>query len=149
MAKIANPRKSFQFNIIIPGMNPFLAQEVKTPDGEFDIVEHGDTGHLIKTAGLRKINQLTVNKISTADGPDELMQLWQNQIYEFRRGGGAPPSVYKKPILVEQYANDGITVIKRRQYIGCWPQKVNGEDLSRKASENTMNSIEFCVDSEE
>lgn len=146
MAQIENPRKQFQFTIIIPGMNPWLAQEVDTPDGEFDIAEHGDAGHLIKTAGLRKIGQLTVNKISVADGPDNTFDNWADQILDFNTGGGAPPSVYKKPILIEQYANDGVTVIKRKIYNGAWPQKINGEKLNRKGSENTTNSVEFCID---
>jgi hypothetical protein len=127
-------------------MNPFLAQEVKTPDGEFDVVEHGDAGYLVKTAGLRKIGNITVNKISPADGPDITFDVWHNSILNFVTGGGLPPIGYKKPIIVEQYSNDGISVIKTKMYLGCWPNKINGEDLNRKGSENTMNSIEFCID---
>lgn len=148
-AKVQNPRKQFQFRIIIPGMNPFLAQDVKLPDVEFDATEHGDTGYMVKTAGMKKVGMLSVTKICPADSLDTNMRIWGKQIMDTRLGGGAPPSLYKKPILVEELGNDGISVIERHTYSGCWPQKLNGKELSRKSSENTVESIEFCVDEEE
>ncbi len=147
-AKIANPRKQFQFTVIIPGLNPFLAQEVKLPDSEIDIVEHGDTNFMVKTGGMKKVGQLTVNKIKPADSLDTYMKSWQNRIQNTFTGGGQLPSQYKVSVIVEEFGNDGITVIERHQYLGCWPQKRNGVDLSRKGSDNTTESIEFCVDEE-
>lgn len=149
MAKVDNPRKQFQFTIIIPGLNPFLAQDVKTPDSEFDSVEHGDTGFLVKTAGLKKIGMLSINKICPADDTDKFFKLWQRQILSTDQGGGQLPSQYKRPILIEEYAPDGITVINREMYRGCWPQKLNGKDLNRKGSDNTIESIDLSVDQDD
>lgn len=148
-AKVANPRKQFQFNVIIPGLNPFLAQEVKLPDSDLDMVEHGDTNFDVKTAGKKKLGMLTVNKILPADGLDQFFRVWQRRIQNTLTGGGELPSVYKEPIMIEEYSSDGITVIDRHIYTGGWPQKINGRDFSRKASENTVESIEFCVDEEQ
>lgn len=145
-AKVPNPRKQFQFGIILAGLNPFLAQEVKLPDNEFDSIEHGDTNHDIKTAGKRKVGNLTVNRILPADSLDVFMKAWIEQIQSFRTGGGDFPSNYKRSIMVEEYSNDNITVIERHIYDGCFPLKVNGRELSRKGSENTMENIEFSVD---
>lgn len=147
-AKIPNPRKQFQFTIILPGLNPFLAQEVKQPDVDFDVQEHGDTNFDVKTAGKKKIGMLTVNKIAPADGIDTFFRTWANQIQNTLLGGGALPSNYKRTIMVEEYSNDGVTVLERHIYSGCWPSKINGKDLSRKGSDNTTQSIEFCVDEE-
>lgn len=148
--KVPNPRKQFQFNIIIPGMNPFLCQEVKTPDIEFDSTEHGDTGFVVKTGGLKKIGTLTITNIHNANLPDLdiFFRNWGRQIMNTAVGGGVPPSVYKRPIIVEEYGNDGITVVNRDTYTGCWPQKINGKDLSRRGSDNTVRNIEFQVDEE-
>lgn len=148
-AHVPNPRKQFQFNVIIPGLNPFLAQEVKTPDEEFDNVEHGDTGYLVKTAGMKKIGQLTITKIAPADSTDTYFRNWARQILDTRIGGGLPPSAYKCSIIVEEFGNDNLTVIERTIYNGCWPQKINGKDLSRKGSDNTVQSIEFSIDEAE
>lgn len=145
-AKIANPRKQFQFQITIPGLNPFLCQIVKAPDTEFDTVEHGDTGWLVKTAGLKKFGKLTIEKICPADDVDTYFFDLQNQILNTDQGGGLLPSDYKMPILVEEYSSDGVTVLERNTYRGCWPDKVNGKDFSRKGSENTIQMIEFNVD---
>lgn len=146
MAKVDNPRKRFQFGISIPGLNPFLAQEVKIPDVEFDMVEHGDTGFLVKTAGLKKIGMLTINKIMPSDSTDKFMWDWMKQIFDTSVGGGDLPSNYKKHTMVEQYAPDGQTVIQRWEFAGTWPQKINGVEFSRHASENTVEVIELCVD---
>lgn len=149
MAKVDNPRKQFQFTIIIPGLNPFLCQDVKTPDAEFDAVEHGDTGFLVKTAGMKKIGKLVINKISSGENVDTFFRDWQSDIFQTDQGGGALPSQYKKPIMVEEYSSDGITVIGRYVYRGCWPQKINGKDFNRKGSENTIESIDFEVDQDD
>lgn len=149
MAKVQNPRKQFQFQIILPGLNPFLAQEVKTPDAEFDEAEHGDTGFLVKTAGLKKIGNLTISKICPADFLDRFFKNWQSNILQTDLGGGQLPSVYKIPVMIEEFSSDGVTVINRELYRGCWPKKINGKDLNRKGSENTIESIELCVDQDD
>lgn len=146
MAQVNNPRKQFQFGVFIPGFNEFLAQEVKLPDIEFDIATHGDIGFEVKTAALKKIGMLVVNKISPNDQPDDDFNDWQLEIFDTLSGGGALPQDYKRDIIIEEYSNDGITVVQRHQYIGCWPQKINGHDLNRKGSDNTVTSIEFCID---
>lgn len=146
--KVSNPRKQFQFNIIIPGINPFLCQEVKLPDVEFDVVTHGDTNFDVKTAGKKKIGTLTVNKLFDGVIPDPALKIWMTQIQNSLTGGGLIPAAYKKTIIVEQYSPDGIVVIERYIFQGCWPSKRNGIDFSRKASENTMESIEFQIDEE-
>lgn len=146
MAKVQNPRKQFQFTIIIPGLNPFLAQEVKMVDVDLDSAEHGDTNFLVKTAGIKKLGQLQVNKICPADSTDTYFRGWQKRIQNTATGGGQLPSQYKVAILVEEYSADGVTVIERTTYIGCWPKKVNGKDLNRKGSDNTVQQIEFEVD---
>lgn len=145
-AKVANPRKQFQFNIIIPGLNPFLAQKVKLPDDESDIAEHGDTNFIVKTAGIRKIGSFSVDKIMPSETTDNYMWNWRRQITNTTTGGGDLPSNYKKTIWIEQYAPDGITVIQRWQATGVWPQKINGIDFDRKSSDNTVETIEFCTD---
>ncbi len=145
-AKISNPRKSFQFGIFIPGLNPFLAQTVKLPDLELDVVEHGDTNFDVKTAGKQKLGMLSITKISPQADIDRFVWLWIRRIQDTRLGGGLPPSAYKYTAIVEQYGADGISVIHRWEFFGVWPQKVNGIEFSRQASENTIENIDFCVD---
>jgi phage tail-like protein len=146
MAIINNPRKLFQFTVIIPGINPFTCQQVKTPDIELDTDEHGETNHTIKTAGQVKYGMLSVQKISDAIGLDNYIWSWIQRIQDPSRGGGDLPIAYKIPISIEQYSNDGVTVIKRWVYAGCWPKRINGIEFNRAQSGNTVESIEFEVD---
>lgn len=144
--KVPNPRKQFQFTIIIPGIDPFLAQEVKLPDEEFDVTEHGDTNFDVKTAGKIKYTTLTVTKIFPSTSLDNYTRDWRRRIQNTITGGGQLPSQYKVTAIVEEYGADGVTVIERHIYNGVWPSKINGKELSRRGSDNTVQSIEFCVD---
>lgn len=146
MAKVANPRKQFQFSIQIPGLYPFLVQKVTLPSPEIDVVEHGDTNHTIKTAGRINYDSLVVEKLATAIGPDNWIWGWIKQIQDEFTGGGAIPDNYKKIIEVFQYSNDGKTIINTWQYEGVWPRKINGIELNRLQSDNIIESIEFCID---
>lgn len=146
MAKINNPRKEFNFQINISGLNPFLCQEVSLPDVEFDIVSHGDTNYEVKTAGQKKIGQLSITKICPVDFPDTSIRDWAGDIQDQISGGGALPDEYKRTVLVQEFANDGVTVVEQHEFDGVWPQKLNGKKFNRKGSENTTQSIEFCVD---
>lgn len=146
MAVVANPRKQFQFSIFAPGLNPFLAQKVVVPELSIDIVEHGDTNFDVKTGGRKKIGKLMIDKISTSIGPDNWIDDWMNQVANELLGGGLLPTIYKKTLTIDQYSNDGLTIINSWVCFGCWPSKRNGIELDRKGSDNTLESIELEVD---
>jgi phage tail-like protein len=143
---IPNPRKNFNFSIQVPGLNPFLAQQVDIPDFDIDVVEHGDANFLVKTGGMQKYGTCKVSKISTATAPDNWVWDWMFQVQDVFAGGGDLPSNYKRSVVIEQFSNDGVTVINTWVLYGCWPSKINGVNFRRKESDNTMEEIEFCVD---
>ena len=148
MAKVSNPHKQFQFSIFLYGMNPFLAQKVTTPDREIDRSEHGEGNHKIKTAGMVNIGDLVVEKISSASLADNLLWGWISIIQNEYSGGGVIPDVYKKAVQVQRLATDGVTVLNTWNYTGVWPFKINGVELDRASSDNTIQTIEFSVDGE-
>lgn len=146
MAIIANPRKQFQFRISIPGINPFLVQKVRMPDVEVEVIEHGDTNFDVKTGGRKKVGMLSIEKLAPADGLDDSLWQWIHSIQNTATGGGAFPSQYKSWILIEELSTDGVTSIRRQELEGCWPSKINGIELDRASSGNTIESIDFAVD---
>lgn len=146
MAMVENPRKNFNFSIIVEGMNPFLAQEVEIPEIEIEPVMHGDTNHDIKTAGRVKIGMIKIRKLSTAQAPDNLFWDWMKSIQNVFLGGGTIPAFYKRTIVIEQFGTDGISVINVHIFTGCWPTKRAAISLNRTTSENTIEEIDFCVD---
>ena len=146
MAMIENPRKEFNFSIFTPGLNPFLAQKVTLPDWEVDEVAHGDTNYDVKTGGRAKFGSLTIEKISVATAPDNWIWLWIRQIQDVFLGGGQLPSTYKRTIEIHEYSTDGITILNRHVLYGVWPKKINGKELNRMGSDNTLEKIEFAVD---
>jgi phage tail-like protein len=148
MAEIANPHKKFQFSVFIFGINPFLFQKLTTADRELDQIEHGEGNHLVKTAGLVKLGNVVVDKIDNASIPEKIMWGWINSIQNEFTGGGLIPEAYKKAIQIQKLSTNMRTPIKTWNYIGAWPCKINGVELDRVSSENTIETIEFSVDQE-
>lgn len=165
-ASIANPHKQFQFQITVGNMDPMLAQKVTLPSPEIDVAEHGDKNHIIKTAGIIKFDTLKIEKISwggnvwSGDGISASQSIlpgmtgvtidnfWKyiHNIQNCYTGGGSLPSEYKTSIVISKYGTDGQTEVGIWRCDGAWPSKINGVELSRVDSENTIESIEFQVD---
>jgi len=143
---IDNPAKEFQFRIVVMGFDPAYAQKAKLPDIDFDITEHGDAGHIIKTAGLVKLSKFSLDKLMPADKLDEWIWTWVKTIRNFKTGGGVLPSIYKRDIMVQQFSYDGFTPVRNWLLTGAWPSKVNGISFDKVSSQNTVTSIEFEVD---
>ena len=148
MAQVANPHKKFLFSISIFGMNPFRAQKVTLPDREVDVVKHGEGNHYIKTGGMVEIGTLNCDNIFSASLPNRLFWDWILIIQETITGGGLTPDVYKKAAQVDFLKNDGVTIQNSYSFLGIWPSKINGIELDRVSSENTIESVEFQVDHE-
>lgn len=146
-AKVKNPRKKFLFRItfVKHPFNSYLAQKVTLPDKEIDVVEHGDINRDVKTAGRVKIGTLKVEKLSTTSGPDNWINEWLYSCQDHINGGGLTPSQYWEDVLVEELAEDGTTVLNSHIMSEVWPIKIEGIELDRTASENTIESIEFAV----
>lgn len=143
---IQNPRKAFNFAIRFPGLTEWLAQSVTVPEVEIEPVEHGDANSLVKTGGLAKFGMLMVEKISSATIQDYWVWDWMDAIQNAFNGSGALPSNYKRDCTILQFAPDRTTVLLEWYCVGVWPSKINGISLSRVESQNTVESIEFCVD---
>ena len=148
MAKFANPRKRFNFSIqITPDpINPFLFQKVTLPDSEIEQVTHGDTNHDIKTAGRVSYGNITAEKLMSSSLGDSYIWSWFDTCQSALIGGGAVPALYKKSILVQEFAEDGATVLNTWLAEGVWPSRVSGLELDRQSSDNSIEQIEFAVD---
>lgn len=151
MAQIKNPRKGFNFSILIAPLpiNPFLVQQVKVGEIEIEAVLHGDTNHDIKTGGRVNFPTLTLSKLMTTSGADNFMWDWAMSVADATIGGGLVPDLYKRTIVITELAEDGTSILNTWVMTGCWPQKINGLELNRMASDNTIESMEFCIDNME
>ncbi len=148
MAKISNPRKRFNFSIQVQPapINPFLCQNVTLPERTMEQVEHGDTNHNIKTAGKVSFSNLQIGKILTTSGADNYMYDWAQSCQDSVVGGGLLPDQYKRVVTVTELAEDGTSILNTWVCTGCWPQRINGQELDRMSSDNTMENLELSVD---
>lgn len=148
MASIKNPRKVFNFSLTFPGypIDPFLFQEVVLPDIEIETVEHGDTNYDVKTGGRVKIGKLVLRKLFRSEkAGSTYFWDWMVQVQDAATGGGLTPDAYYRDIVVEEFAEDGLTPINKWEFFECWPGKINGQSQKRMSSENTIEEIELNV----
>lgn len=146
-AKVKNPRKVFLFSLTFPKhpINTYLFQKCTLPDIEIEQVAHGDINRDVKTAGRVTIGNLIVEKLSTTSGSDTWLHDWLYSCQDHIVGGGLTPSEYWETVIVNELAEDGVSVINTHLYEEVWPCKVNGVELDRMSSDNTIESIEFSV----
>lgn len=148
MAKFANPRKRFNFSITITPdpINPFLFQKVALPDIEIEPVAHGDTNHDIKTPGRVSYGNIVCEKLLPSNVGDSYMWSWLDACQSSVIGGGSPPAAIKKVLTIEEFAEDGSTILNTWIATGAWPCRIPGSELDRNSSDNTIENVEFCID---
>lgn len=148
MAKVSNPRKEFNFSIQVVGapINPFLVQDVTISGITIAQAKHGDTNFDVKTAGRVDVSDTELEKIMTTSGADNYFNNWAFSCQDMILGGGNIPDFYKRQVIVQELAEDGTSVINTWVLIGCWPTKINGQKLTRKGTENSVEKVSLSVD---
>ena len=115
------------------------------PDVSIEQVKHGDVNRDVKTAGRVEVGNMTAEKLETTSGSDTFLWDWMLKIQNMLLGGGGTPEDYWEEVLVSELAEDGITIINQWITTEVWPCKLNGQNLDRMSSENTIEKMEFSV----
>lgn len=146
-AKIKNPRKTFLFQIIFTEhpINAYLFQKATIPEVSVEEVEHGDVNRSVKTAGRVSVGTLTVSKLETTSGSDTWLWDWLMSVQDMLLGGGLTPSQYWETVQINELAEDGVSILNSWICEEVWPTRLNGQDLDRMSSDNTIEEIEFSV----
>lgn len=146
-AKVNNPRKKFLWSIQFTEhpVNTYLFQNVTLPEITIEQVSHGDINRDVKTAGRISVGNLTASKLETTDGSDVWLWAWLNSCQNLTLGGGLVPSEYWTTCIVNELAEDGVSVLNSWICSEVWPTRVNGQELDRMSSDNTIEEIEFSV----
>lgn len=146
-AKVKNPRKKFLWSIsfIKHPINAYLFQTVTLPEVTIEQTSHGDVNRDVKTAGRVTIGNMTATKLETTSGSDTWLHDWMKGIQDTLLGGGLTPSLYFEDCLVNELAEDGVSILNSWILSEVWPTKVNGQELDRMSSDNSIEDIEFSV----
>lgn len=146
-AKVKNPRKKFlwQITFVKHPLNPYLFQSVQLPEITVEQVEHGDINRSVKTAGRVTVGNLTARKLETTSGSDTWLWDWLNSCQDMILGGGLTPNEYFETCRVDELAEDGVSILNSWVCEEVWPSRINGQELDRMSSDNTLEDIEFSV----
>ena len=150
---IVNPRKKFNFRVTIlpdPQIATFSVQMITLGESAIDITEHGFGNTVLKTGGLIKVGNLTMERIIEADSADIAASLWawhwsvQNPATQV----GGDPRAYKRVIKIAELADGVGTPVALNTWfaVGAWPATMNGREFDRTSSDNLVDSIEFACD---
>lgn len=132
-----NPTKQFQFSLEIDGLEQLLVQEMTLPDYTVDEVEHGEGNVIFRTPGMARFGDITLSKLMKGANPDSFVDDLIRQVQDWQTGGGQPPQVYLKTLVVRVKDNTGAT-IKSYEFTDCWIKQKTGISLSRTTSDNIM-----------
>lgn len=146
-AKVKNPRKKFLWSIVFAKhpINAYLFQSVQLPEVSIEQVSHGDINRDVKTGGRISIGNLVCRKLETTSGSDTWFWDWLNSVQDITLGGGLVPNQYWETCTVNELAEDGVSILDTWVCTEVWPTKVNGQELDRMSSDNTIEEIEFSV----
>lgn len=147
-AVVKNPRKQFLWSINFAKhpVTPMLFQSVTLPEVSVEQVEHSDLNFQVKTGGRVTIGNLTATKLESTSGSDTLLWDWMNSVQSMVLKGGLLPTDYKDICTVNELAEDGVSVLNTWICTGVWPCRINGQEMSRGSSDNTIEQVDFSVD---
>lgn len=146
-AKVKNPRKKFLWQIIFAEhpVNSYLFQNVTLPEITIEEVAHGDINRDVKTGGRVTIGTMTAQKLETTSGSDTWLWDWMMSVQDHQLGGGLTPPEYWCTAVVNELAEDGVSVLNSWTLSEVWPTRLNGQELDRMSSDNSIEEIEFSV----
>jgi phage tail-like protein len=147
MAKIANPRKKFNFSIHFDkhAVNDYLCQEVELPEVTIEQVAHGDTNRDVKTPGRITVGDLTVRVLKRTSQSETWFWDWAMMCQDMNLGGGNTPDAAWSTITLSEIAEDGKTVLDTWTMTECWPKQISSLSMARTSSDNTIQEIVFSV----
>lgn len=147
IAKVKNPRKKFlwQITFVKHPIQSYLFQSVDLPEKNVEVVSHGDINRDVKTGGRVTLGNMTANKLETTSGSDTWLWDWMSSVQDTTLGGGLPPQEYWETVKVDELAEDGKSIINSWLCDEVWPARLNGQNLDRMSSDNTIETIEFAV----
>jgi hypothetical protein len=136
----ANPIRTYRFAIEIDGVDQWAIQKVTRPELGMSVLTHGGGDHDIKTASKKTIGNATLEKLKSLEAPDFFGFSWIEACVN------TLPTSYKRNIVFKELANDGVTVVNKELWIGCFPIKYGRSEANRTADENLLETLELSVD---
>lgn len=141
---VTNAQKIFNFAIEIDGVDQLLIQEVKMPETEVGVVEHGASNHNIKTPGGVAVSAAELKKIKPATSSDDFVWDWLEGAQNMNTGSGGLN--YKRTVVFKELGPTG-NVLNAWLWRGAWCSKHSTSDFKRgKQDENVMETATIQID---
>ena len=145
---VGNPLNTFQFKLLIFGLNPISeieVQKVKFPSNEIQEIEVGGGTENLKYPGKIKVGDLEIEKLKVGlVGQVDPIYQWFKDAQNFSFGSKNPLQ-YRKQGQLWLLAPDMITKLQVWEIKEIWPKKIEGSDLDLKANELFIEKVTFSV----
>lgn len=141
MGKIT-PLKQFAFTVEINGLDQFVCQELTLPEKTVEEAEHTEGNFVVRTPALTRVGDFTLSNLKPADTAESWAIDLINSVQNPETGVGGTPADYELTIVIRLKDNGGNT-ITTYEATGCWCKKAVGFSLSKTASDNIMEEVQF------
>lgn len=144
MAKISNPVKSYKYDISFNGITQALCQSVEIGDIEIEKMIHFDGGQEVKTPGMPKIPDVTIEKMVSSEFTTADTWAWFQSGFNIQTGRQqAPSSVYRDGTITLKDGN-GLAV---RTWIieDAWVTKFTPSKVGDGENSNSIDKVVLSV----
>ena len=146
LGKTINPRKMYRFAVECDGLETAYVQKVKVPKIEIKSAKHGDGPFSINTASRVDFSALELETLKPAESSAVWWKDWLALLINLQNGSMGDPDVYKKTLSIVEYGADGITIVDRTQYTGCYPADIDVSDMDKLGDGNQIDKIKINID---
>lgn len=146
LGRQVNPRKLYRFAIECDGVETAYVQKVKVPKIEIKSAKHGDGPFSINTASRVDFSHLELETLKPAESSGVWWKDWLGLLVNLNNGAMGDPDTYKKTLSIVEYGADGVTIIDRTEYTGCYPADIDNSDLDKLGDGNALDKIKINID---
>lgn len=149
MSLQGNPLNTFQWRLIIPGLNVISeieVQKAKVPSLENQPIEVGAGTHNIEYPGKIKTGDLEIEmlKVGILGAADPIYQ-WFMSCMDYELGTLVQPAGYRKSGQLVLLGADLLTKLAIYEFTELWPKKLEMPELDLKGNELYIEKVVFSV----
>lgn len=146
LGKTINPRKMYRFTVECNGLETAYVQKVKAPKIEIKSAKHGNGPFTVNTASRVDFSMLELETLKPAESAAVWWKDWLALLINLSNGAMGDPDTYKQTLSIVEYGADGVTIVDRTEYIGCYPADIDVSDMDKLGDGNQLDKLKFNVD---
>lgn len=141
-----NPRKLFRWSVETPGLQSAYAQKCKIPKIVVKSAKHGNGPFDENTASRIELGMVELETLKPDTSSAAWWKDWFALVINLGTGSMSEPSIYKRTLIITEFAADGLTIVDIWELSGCYPAEIELTDLDKLADGNAIDKVKLMCD---